>query len=353
VSQTPVKPFPWQSLPAISGASVALRDLARDVWRRRVASARLATVFGELFGADLEGCGIVSERVCREPLPSLGSDVQLVASDRRVQLSLHPALVSLLIGRVVDERPRVDDASQLSDTLRGAWFAIVAEVCRRTATAEPFVPAQRSMNGPLWQVDFWVRVDGTTFLGRFGLSAAPEKGPKPLHLQSALPIALPLVLRSVTSTIGEIRSLRVGDVFLFDEDVDLLKSGCLFCAPNGSRGLAVRRADDGIVFHGLTSLDTLAATRNSPGSEMDTKEDDTLQDALLDAEVEVRVELGSVTLPAHKWLSLKPGDIVSTQIPLSSPVQLRVSGQLVAEGTLVNVDGKLGVELGTIVGGSS
>jgi flagellar motor switch/type III secretory pathway protein FliN len=55
-------------------------------------------------------------------------------------------------------------------------------------------------------------------------------------------------------------------------------------------------------------------------------------------------------MPARQWLSLKAGDIVSTSIPLSSPVQLRVSGQLVAEGTLVSVDGKLGVELAKIVG---
>jgi flagellar motor switch/type III secretory pathway protein FliN len=50
-------------------------------------------------------------------------------------------------------------------------------------------------------------------------------------------------------------------------------------------------------------------------------------------------------MSAREWLNLAPGDVVATGNALSSPVVLRVAGQQVASGELVNLEGELGVRI--------
>jgi flagellar motor switch/type III secretory pathway protein FliN len=70
-----------------------------------------------------------------------------------------------------------------------------------------------------------------------------------------------------------------------------------------------------------------------------------IADALREAPVVLRVELGSVSLPAQQWAELGVGDIVETGKPIGSTVVLRVAGQALAEGELINIDGELGVRI--------
>jgi flagellar motor switch/type III secretory pathway protein FliN len=78
--------------------------------------------------------------------------------------------------------------------------------------------------------------------------------------------------------------------------------------------------------------------------------DDTLREIALEADVVVRVEVGSVTLTAREWAELGPGDVIETGVRLTEPVVLRVAGREVARGELVNVDGELGVKISEILG---
>ena len=59
----------------------------------------------------------------------------------------------------------------------------------------------------------------------------------------------------------------------------------------------------------------------------------------------LRVELGSVSLPARQWALLRKGDILETGQPLGSEVTLRVAGKAIAQGELLNVEGELGVRI--------
>ena len=70
-----------------------------------------------------------------------------------------------------------------------------------------------------------------------------------------------------------------------------------------------------------------------------------LAEAVADAPVVVRVELGSVTMTAREWARLGPGDVVELGRPLGSLVTLRAGGVALAEGELVEVEGELGVRL--------
>jgi flagellar motor switch protein FliM len=70
-----------------------------------------------------------------------------------------------------------------------------------------------------------------------------------------------------------------------------------------------------------------------------------LAETLGDVPLVVRVEVGSVELPAKQWASLGVGDAVGLGRRLGDRATLRVSGVAVARGELVDLDGELGVRI--------
>jgi flagellar motor switch protein FliM len=80
---------------------------------------------------------------------------------------------------------------------------------------------------------------------------------------------------------------------------------------------------------------------------MSGKQDDraAIQDAVLEAPVVVRVELGSVTMTAREWSALRAGDVIAVGRRVSEPVILRIAGMEVARGELVDIEGELGVRI--------
>lgn len=70
-----------------------------------------------------------------------------------------------------------------------------------------------------------------------------------------------------------------------------------------------------------------------------------LVEALADAPVLVRVEVGTVTLPARDWAALGVGDVVTLDRRVGEAVQLRIGGRVVARGELVDVDGAIGLRV--------
>jgi len=61
--------------------------------------------------------------------------------------------------------------------------------------------------------------------------------------------------------------------------------------------------------------------------------------------VELRVELGRLTLSAAELLELEPGDALALGRPVGGAVDLRVGDRLVARGELVEVEGEVGVRV--------
>ena len=68
-------------------------------------------------------------------------------------------------------------------------------------------------------------------------------------------------------------------------------------------------------------------------------------EALEDAPVVVRVELGVVELPAREWAALADGDVLTLGRKLGDLVVLRVGGVEVARGELVQVEGEYGIRI--------
>jgi flagellar motor switch protein FliN/FliY len=74
-----------------------------------------------------------------------------------------------------------------------------------------------------------------------------------------------------------------------------------------------------------------------------------LEKMLLDVPVRVDVVLGEARIPMEELLALSPGEIVALERQTNEPVDIYVSGRLVARGKLVVSDGQLGVTLSEII----
>lgn len=339
--------FPWHLLPATTRASVGLQRQSRDVLESLVDAARLPEVVRAVFAAEVS-VGESSSRVCSGPLPSLGADLKIEGTHGSVQLSLHPALVAHAIGRVLGKSLTVDAGQPLTDSLRGALAAISNEVLRRLARTAPPAAELGTLSGPLWQIDFWLRLDGVSFPGRLGIRPELANLPRRIPKRSPsleLPVRLPLIVGRCSSTIGEIASLRVGDGFLFaDGESPNDLTTLILCAPGSDRGLELVRSPEGSRLRRTCHL-----RYESERAMTEPQTDVTVEETVLEAPVEVRIEMGSVSLSAGEWLALQPGDVVVTEIPLGAPVVLRVAGGEIARGSLISVDGKLGVKLEQLV----
>ena len=72
---------------------------------------------------------------------------------------------------------------------------------------------------------------------------------------------------------------------------------------------------------------------------------DALSESMGDVPVVVRVEIGMVQLPAREWAKLSTGDVLTLGKRIGEHVVLRVAGEEVARGELVEVEGEIGVRI--------
>jgi flagellar motor switch/type III secretory pathway protein FliN len=76
-----------------------------------------------------------------------------------------------------------------------------------------------------------------------------------------------------------------------------------------------------------------------------------IEEAVLDAPIVVRVEVGAVSMTAAEWARLRAGDVIETGRRLNEPVVLRVAGREVARGELCDIEGELGVRIRELANG--
>lgn len=349
VTGVQVRPFPWDGLPELRRATLQVRRSARRALDGVVDPVLLDRALRELFDLELQGYGEIHAHSAAGTPPSLGADVQLKARGAQLGLSVEPALVAWIVSRAVGRPSRIDDGAPLDAALRGAWTSIVAELCRRAASEDPALVSPGEGPGPAWQIDFWVRVGGSAFRGRCSVIPTNAGDDRPLRLdrRSALPIALPVVVARVKTTAALLQSLRPGDALLFAESGEpgqQLLSHCELCSEHATCSLRLEQREGGLVLLGVGRVDYEVDMTSEP---KDDEQDDglTIEDAIVNAPVEVRIELGAVTLSAAQWLQLRPGDVVTTDLPVGCRATLRVGGKAVANGSLVNVEGQLGVKI--------
>ncbi len=70
---------------------------------------------------------------------------------------------------------------------------------------------------------------------------------------------------------------------------------------------------------------------------------------LMDVPVRVEIVLGDVRVSMDELLALSPGEVLTMEKQTGEPVDIYVSGRLIARGKLVVADGELGVTLTEIV----
>jgi flagellar motor switch protein FliN/FliY len=74
-----------------------------------------------------------------------------------------------------------------------------------------------------------------------------------------------------------------------------------------------------------------------------------LERMLLDVPVPVEVVLGEVRISLEALMAMSPGEIVALDRQTQEPVDIYVSGRLMARGQLVVSNGELGVTLSEII----
>jgi flagellar motor switch/type III secretory pathway protein FliN len=349
--------------------------------RRRLASLfteeALIRAIGEVLSAE------VRLRILREEpshaSPDLDRTVFLETADGATSFWIEPepALSTLLLARVLGRRDAitVPDA-RLEANTRGALAAVLVEVARRSGGTMPLrarhdpppaatracVAATLIVDSKPYRVAGWASDE-----------ELPTGGSEPtpnLASLGGLLVRLPLVVAVSVAAASELHGLRSGDVWLPGQGwlSHSTESGANVSFARGvlaraavspadaERGVEVGCSDDGqlvlrgnIIALGIDAGDGPAGRGGDKQTMSGTEE--TLTSLALDAPIVVRVEVGSVTLTARDWASLRPGDVLETGLRLSEPAVLRVAGREVARGELVSIDGELGVRIHEIIEG--
>jgi type III secretion system YscQ/HrcQ family protein len=213
------------------------------------------------------------------------------------------------------------------------------------------------LDGKRYRLSLWLAFTAPVSLARrrFSLNQLP----------AALPIELPLVVGMAITPAGELLHLQPGDVWWTDGgwwiEHNLRGKGALG-GPTADVGASVDVSNQGIVLRnhpaalqgstGPRGMELQQGMGESRGINMNrdattTEQDDPLAQTLADLPIEVRVELGSITLAAADWAQLSAGDVIPFG-PMPSPLRLRANGKVIAEGELVRVDDGLGVRVTSV-----
>ncbi len=151
-----------------------------------------------------------------------------------------------------------------------------------------------------------------------------------------LRLRLSVIRELIAVSDEELSALRVGDVLLLDSSAR---------APTGDTDAPLAVTLGAIGGERRVSADLVADGKIVLRFSRPIMADPDLSRTLEEAPVVVRVEVGSIELPALEWADLADGDVVKLEQSVGAAVVLRVGSALVAEGELVDVEGTLGVRI--------
>lgn len=355
-----VTAYPWASLERLPKRAWREARVARRAVARAIELTGLARAASRVLSAETL---LVLGDVTVDAWPAAGNGVALELPDgSQMLVALEPALVSTLLGRVLGRTVGLTAPdAPLDATLAGALAAVLVEICRRSGAPEPLCRAAQALPAgrSAVRVSATVVFDGKPHAARVWVlpseSLAAHTPAVELADLGSLEVALPLVAARSLGSRDELAALRPGDAWLPGAGWWIDASGAgraALAAPRGERGVAVRLAPDGgvvvgddVVELGLDVEGAMSSSNQDSGG--------ALADAVLDAPVVVRVEVGAVSLTAREWAALRAGDVIETGRRINDPVVLRVAGREVARGELVEVEGELGVRIREVLTGGA
>lgn len=346
-----ISAFPWEALDRLDPSVENALRLARRWIERGVAPNRWAAALGELIGGEISlHVRSIDAREAPGPLHRVGF---CLASGRgQCVVGLEPALSAVLLAKLLRRPvPHVPAAAELDPALVGALSALFVEAARRSGVAEALCPREATIAQGSAIVHGTVIVDGRPYVAV--LWVAPEWTPLPeandgLERLGDVELALPLVVANNLATPADLARLGVGAAWCpgpgWMIDASLRGEGILV-AGTSERGLRVELREGSEIVLREPAAAVLAPPDVMSAPSDDPPEPATLPQAVLDAPLVVRVELGMVSLKAREWAALKPGDVLETGRRIAEPVVLRAGGRQIARGELVNIEGELGVRI--------
>ncbi|WP_368640212.1 type III secretion system cytoplasmic ring protein SctQ [Castellaniella ginsengisoli] len=273
-----------------------------------------------------------------------------------LRLSLPPAALSAW----ADARLPDLGAGELPEALRAAALeTLLAEAAAALLPVSPGGPVRvlaepREVALPhAWTVAARAEARGETVLAVLeaddlglmllaGLLSRVPPGGSDACDEAALPVRLRAEIGCAELPAAELRALGAGDVVLLDQYLVGPEGELWLGIPQG-QGLRVRAEHSSyLVTQGWTPLmtQTVPSAEDAPSAEpLD-----------LDAvPVKLTFDLGDRALSLAELRQLQPGAIFDLQRPLADgPVMIRANGALIGTGDLVDVDGKIGVRVGTL-----
>jgi flagellar motor switch/type III secretory pathway protein FliN len=354
-------PYPWAALESLDRAAARRAGAVRRHVQRAVSLGKLEAALSATLHTE---ASVVPHRVRPGALPSrlplARVDLELVDGSGRLVVGLDPDLASLMVGRVLGRPVQLESpGASLSAALSGALAAIVLEVGRR---ASHEVALRLAQPGSVRPGDDGLTVEASVVVAGRAYEAtvwneAPrvltqDGGPdRSLELHGELPVSLSLVGGLCVTKFPTLSTLRPGDAWSCGDGWTLDRQGlgpAVLAAQGDNFGVAVTCVEGGqIVLRGERVMLPFDVEENQAMPEANA----TLTEALLDAPIVVRVEVGAVSMTVREWTKLGPGDVIETGRRIAEPVLLRVAGREVARGELVNVEGELGVRISELISG--
>lgn len=282
---------------------------------------------------------------------------------RAILVEVEPALaVASAAAALKRSSPRVVDPIRASTpALAGATGALLVAVSRR-ASDRPLRALACGPAATLWAeanrldpdrvaATFTVLFGDDAFIARIsvGRSRPSVAGPfdsTALERLGRTPLELPLVAACALADRTEIDGLQSGDAWMPGASI-ALSGEVTLCAPDAEIGVRAHLGEDGrlVLLDGSASLAWTAPPKDAKDMPISAETKEALIGTLGESPVVVRVEIGCAKLAAHEWAALGVGDVIALGRRVGEPVVLRVGGEELARGELVEVDGEIGVRL--------
>ena len=352
-----ISAYPWGSLEPMSRAAArSWGVLQRHLLGSSSVVTNLSQSLERLIGQPVR---FEHRRLCALPGeidgPACRVRLRLAAGTGEITLGLDPRLVTRLVNFALNhEESLYDPLSPIEPALLGAAAAITAKIIDDSGLALDVSFSDERLDildATRLQLDATLHIGKSAYPIVLGFvlewpSIALQESRIQLGSLGALPLELALVIGESQVKREQLAHLAPGAALLTGQGLwvdESLVGHAVLIAPLSERGIRVNLQPGGKIVLGEQAV-TLNHDDPNPNTTSNGEVKD-LTDTLFEAPVVLRVELGSVSLPARQWALLRKGDILETGQPLGSEVTLRVAGKAIAQGELLNVEGELGVRI--------
>jgi hypothetical protein len=366
-----VRPFPWGAFEPMTRAEVVGLREVRGFARGHADLERLPGALAEIVGAPVQ---VLVRRATPVPVArglEGGGGLVLARAEapqleQGVLVQVEAALIAHVVARVAQRKPplALHPGASPSPGAIGAFGAVLVAALRRAhagsamrvVSAGPSTVLEADLvrrSGAVWAAALTVLVGDEAFEARacWSRSAAlaapaPAWDARALAALGPTPVALAIVAHAVHAAAAELATLQPGDAWM-------LEGWSLARGPSGELEgpvtLAAAAASTGVeaqlVGDGSLVLRGDVVTLGGAEAKMNDTDGAGLIEAVGEAPLTVRVEIGEASMAARDWAALGRGDVIALGRRVGEAVVLRVGGVPVARGELVELEGEVGVRI--------